>query len=199
MTREITDAALQMIAADEGLRLTAYRDVAGVWTIGYGHTPASPGETVSQAQALALLRADVEHAADAVYGATHDVPTGDEQFSAMVSFAFNVGVGAFRRSSLLRLHRAGNFATAGDAFMLLDKAHVDGELVIVPGLLRRRGQERAMYLSQGAAVDKNPVASGSVAQGAPQPEPTVAPARQPDPDGDAEAEALMRDELAGKG
>ena len=153
MTREITQAGLDLIAKDEGLRLTAYMDIAGIWSIGYGHTPAQSGETITQGQALALLRQDVGSAATAVDGATHDVPTTDNEFSAMVSLAFNIGNGAFRRSTVLAKHRGGDHYGAAEAFLMWDKAHVDGSLVVVPGLLRRRSEERSMYLEpQDATV-----------------------------------------------
>jgi lysozyme len=68
------------------------------------------------------------------------------QFDAMVSLAFNIGSRAFRSSTVLRQHRAGNYLAAA-AFLLWDKDHQDGQLVVVPGLLRRRQIERAYYLN----------------------------------------------------
>ena len=146
MTRSINDAGLAIIKKDEGLQLRAYRDVAGIPTIGYGHTPATMGDTISVQEANALLIGDVTHACQAVDGSTHDVPTTDNQFSAMVSLTFNIGVGAFRSSSLLRLHRASAYAAAANAFLSWDKTHVNGVLKIEPGLLRRRTEESTLYL-----------------------------------------------------
>jgi lysozyme len=65
----------------------------------------------------------------------------------MVSLAFNIGSRAFRSSTVLRQHRAGNYAAAADAFLMWDKDHQDGQLVVVPGLLGRRRMERAYYLN----------------------------------------------------
>jgi GH24 family phage-related lysozyme (muramidase) len=162
MARVITQAGLAMVAEFEGLSLTAYRDVAGVWTIGYGHTPAAPGEQITRDEANRLLSEDLAGFAAVVDGATRDVPTTDGQFDAMVSLAFNVGSGAFRGSTVLRKHRESDFSGAGDAFLLFDKAHVDGELRVVGGLLRRRETERALYLSD-ASVAIVPVPSPPVA------------------------------------
>lgn len=148
MTRAINAAALAIIKRGEGLRLTAYVDPVGVLTIGYGHTPAQRGQVITQAQADALLLSDIAHAAAAVEGATHDINTTDNQFSAMVSLTFNIGVGAFRSSSVLRLHRAMEYQAAADAFLMWNKGHVNGGLVVIPGLAQRREQERDLYLTK---------------------------------------------------
>lgn len=152
MTRWINSAGLDVITKNEGLKLTAYRDVAGVWTIGYGHTPAQEGQTISQFDALGLLQGDLVRFEAGVDMATHDVPTTDNQFSAMVSLAYNIGLGAFKTSSVLRCHRHALYGVASSAFLMWDKAHEDGVLVTVPGLERRREEESALYLGGPAAV-----------------------------------------------
>jgi lysozyme len=68
----------------------------------------------------------------------------------MVPLCFNIGMGNFQSSSVLRFHRARDYTSAGDAFLLWDKARVDGQLVEVAGLLRRRQAEKALYLTQEA-------------------------------------------------
>jgi lysozyme len=65
----------------------------------------------------------------------------------MVSLAFNIGAAGYRSSTVLRRHRAGAYRAAADAFLLWDKAHVDGQLVTVAGLLNRRKAEMALYLT----------------------------------------------------
>jgi len=75
--------------------------------------------------------------------------SSDNQFAAMVSLTFNIGTGAFLGSTVLHQHKAGNFEAAADAFLLWDKAHINGKLVVVPGLLNRRIDERALYLRGG--------------------------------------------------
>lgn len=147
MAREIDAAGLALIKRFEGLRLEAYQDVAGIWTIGYGHTRGVvPGMTITEAQADQALADDLGGAEAVVDDATADVATGDNQFSAMVSLCFNIGSANFRASTVLREHRAGAFAAAADAFLMWNKTHVDGVLQEVAGLTDRRTAERALYL-----------------------------------------------------
>ncbi len=143
----INAAGLAIIKTGESCRLNAYLDPAGIATIGWGHTPAKMGTTITQAEADAYLLADTQHAADAVSNLTHDVPTTENQFSAMVSLTFNIGTGAFGQSTVLKAHRLKHYDMAGSAFLMWDKAHVDGQLVVLRGLLRRRQQERALYMT----------------------------------------------------
>ena len=142
------------------LRLNAYRDIAGSWTIGYGHlSGVQPGMTITQEEAIEILKADLADTEALVDALTSDVPTDDNQFAAMVSLCFNIGSGNFRSSAVLRLHRAGNPAAAADAFLLWDKARVDGELQEVEGLKRRR--EREIRSTSSAIISRKPVGSGS--------------------------------------
>jgi len=143
----LNSAGLSLIEEFEGLSLNAYQDIAGVWTIGYGHTPSFPGQMITAGYAQVLLKQDTNTFQLAVAAKTHDVATTDNQFSAMVSLAFNIGSGAFAGSTVLRQHRAGNYDAAAAAFQLWDKAHVDGVLVTVRGLLRRRIAEANLYLT----------------------------------------------------
>ena len=90
----------------EGLRLTAYRDAAGVPTIGYGHTKGvRMGDRISEDWARKLLRQDVAEVERQVKAMR--VASTEGQLDALVSFAFNVGIGRLRRSTLLRLIREG--------------------------------------------------------------------------------------------
>ena len=90
----------------EGLRLTAYRDAAGVPTIGYGHTKGvRMGDRSSEDWARKLLRQDVAEVERQVKAMR--VASSEGQLDALVSFAFNVGIGRLRRSTLLRLIREG--------------------------------------------------------------------------------------------
>lgn len=166
MAKHINNAGLEIVRVGEGLRLGAYRDVAGIWTIGYGHTcpDVRAGMIITEAQANDLLRADLAKAEEAVEGATQEETT-DNQFSAMVSLAFNVGTAAFHKSTVLASHRAANYAGAAQAFLLWDKAHVNGKLIVVPGLLKRRMQERGLYLAgtQDIQIPPWPVAKVAVA------------------------------------
>ena len=141
----------------EGLLLTAERDIAGIWTIGYGHTGGVyKGQTITRMQADQYLTMDNAIAAAEVEARAPAAT--DNQFDAMVSFAFNVGVYAFRGSTLLRLFKAGDIHGAADQFLRWDKAHVDGQLVVVQGLLHRRQDERALFLSMPAMAVASDVA-----------------------------------------
>jgi lysozyme len=151
MPRNINQAGLAMIKSFEGLRLDAYQDSADIWTIGYGHTRGvQEGMSISEADAMAFLEQDIAGAGAFVDTATADVATGENQFAAMVSLCFNIGSGNFKTSSVLRRHREGDDAAVADAFLLWDKAHVDGELVELDGLRNRREAERTLYLTADA-------------------------------------------------
>jgi lysozyme len=139
----------EFIAKFEGCRLTAYQDSAGVWTIGYGHTyDVRSGDICTQEQADLWLKDEVLETEIAVHAALGFEPTvADNQLAAMVSLAYNIGIGAFRGSSVRRLHVAGHFTSAANAFLPWDRIHVDGQLVTLPGLLNRRVAERNLYLA----------------------------------------------------
>ncbi|MFZ0312971.1 MAG: lysozyme [Candidatus Korobacteraceae bacterium] len=126
----------------EGLRLTAYQDSVGVWTIGYGHTGSDvqPGLTITQEQAGALLLQDVAGAVAAVNRLV-TVPLTQNQFDALVDFTFNLGQGNLASSTLLRELNAGN--TAGAAAQFLVWVYAGG--VKLPGLVKRRQAEAALF------------------------------------------------------
>jgi lysozyme len=132
----------------EGLKLTAYLCPAGKLTIGWGHTGPDvyPGMEISEEQAQDLLDNDLKNAEATVDHAVEPSLT-DGQYSALVDFAFNLGNGALLGSTLLKLVNAGDFDGAAAEFLKWDKAHVDGELVELPGLLARRQQEQALFQS----------------------------------------------------
>jgi lysozyme len=101
-----TERLMTQLMMMEGLRLTAYRDAAGVPTIGYGHTKGvRMGDRISEDWARKLLRQDVAEVERQVKAMR--VASSEGQLDALVSFAFNVGIGRLRRSTLLRLIREG--------------------------------------------------------------------------------------------
>jgi lysozyme len=79
----------------------------------------------------------------------------------MVSLCFNIGGHSFRTSTVLRQHRAGNYLASGDAFLMWDKDHQDGQLVVVPGLLRRRTMERPIISTCRSANDALDISAAS--------------------------------------
>ena len=92
---------IDFIKRHEALRLNAYLDAVGVWTIGYGHTKtAKKGMTITEAEAEKLLVDDLKTAEDEIN--SHNLPLKQHQFDALASFVFNVGTGAFRTSTLLK-------------------------------------------------------------------------------------------------
>jgi len=138
-----SDAGMALTKSFEGLRLTAYQDVAGIWTIGYGHVgPAIlAGMTISEADAEALLRADLADAVACVNRAVR-VTITQNQFDAMVDFCFNAGRGNFLQSTLLRKVNLKDFAGAAVQFGLW--VHAGGE--VVSGLVRRRKAEAVLFM-----------------------------------------------------
>lgn len=137
-------AGRDLIKKAEGLRLKAYHDSVGVLTIGYGHTGPDvvEGQVVTPEQADALLQGDLLMTESAV-GRMLRVKANENQFSALVSFAFNLGAGALRNSSLLRFFNAGNVQAAADQFLIWN--HAGGE--VLQGLTLRRKAERDLFLT----------------------------------------------------
>lgn len=139
---------LELIKSFEGLRLVAYDDGGGVWTIGYGHTKGvKRGDTCTMEQAEAWLVEDVEEAEDAVKKWV-DVPLVQDQFDALVSFVFNVGPGkpglnkGFYSSTMRRLLNQSDYIGASNEFPRWNKDN--GK--VVAGLTRRREAERRLFL-----------------------------------------------------
>jgi lysozyme len=147
MSRRTNAAGIALIKSFEGVKLDAYQDVAGIWTIGYGHIKGvTPGMHITPDEAEQTLRDDMAGTESAVENATSAAPTSDNNFAAMVALAFNIGNGNYRQSTVLREHLAGNHAKAADAFLMWNKAKVEGVLQPVAGLTRRRAAERELYL-----------------------------------------------------
>lgn len=126
----------------ESCRLTAYQDVRGIWTIGWGHTGLDvvEGLTWTQEQADATLLSDTESAQDTVNHLV-SVSLSQNEFDSLVDFVFNVGYGNFARSTLRLLLNAGQYKAAALEFDKWD--HSGGK--VVAGLLRRREAETAEF------------------------------------------------------
>lgn len=151
---KISQDGIDLIKRFEGLELEAYQDIAGVWTIGYGHTEtARPGMRVTEDEAEELLRRDLKVFERAVNSLVK-VDLRQHEFDALVSLAFNIGGGALRRSTALRRLNAGDRYGAAEAMTWWNKATVGGTLTAVAGLTRRRDAEADMFLGgdhEGAA------------------------------------------------
>ena len=163
--RRVNDETLALIKRWEGLRLEAYRDTGGVWTIGYGHTASvRPGQIISEAKAERLLREDLATAERAIERLVK-VPLTDAQFGALVSWAFNVGEEAAARSTLVRKLNAGDYSATPAELMRWNKDN--GRTVA--GLTNRRAAEAGLW-SRGSHV--------SSAYVTPQQPPAVTPETQ---------------------
>lgn len=144
--------AVEEIARSEGCRLVAYRDIAGIWTIGWGHTKGvRVGDIITQEEADRRLLDELHGFAEGVIERLAR-PASAWQFGAMVSLAYNIGLAAFAGSSVLRAHNAGDFAAARRAFELWNKATIDGRKQVVAGLAARRAREGALYARLGTTA-----------------------------------------------
>ena len=137
-----SDAGFALTKLFEGLRLTAYQDVAGVWTIGFGHTgpDVASGFSITEAEAEVYLHLDLMHAVTCVKRAV-TAPLTQNQFDALVDFCFNLGCGTFAHSTLLNYVNTRRMDEAAQQFLLWN--HGGGK--INPGLTRRRKAEAQLF------------------------------------------------------
>lgn len=134
---------IRFIQQWEGCRLTSYQDGGGVWTIGTGHTRGvTAGQTITQVQADQYLDDDLQSVNNALNSVV-SAPVNQNQYDALSSFTFNLGSGALKHSTLLRLLNQGNYAGAADEF---PKWCFDNGKVI-QGLVNRRNAEQSLFLS----------------------------------------------------
>jgi lysozyme len=149
------EAAIKLITMFEGLELKAYPDPGtggDPWTIGYGHTAAAgmpsvkPGMKITKAQALGILKKDLMVFEDGVERLVKRELTGN-QFGALVSFAFNVGLGNLAKSSVLTAVNKGDFVSVPRRLMMWNKAA--GR--VMTGLSRRRAAEGDLFMTPDGA------------------------------------------------
>ena len=145
----INKATVDLVKEFEGCKLTAYKDVAGVWTIGYGTTARAglgiipvEGMMITQDDADRLLLDGLNKFADQIRPML-PADINDNMFGACLSLAYNIGVSGFVRSTMLAKLRDGDYARAADAFLLWNRA--GGK--VVKGLVRRREAERKLFLT----------------------------------------------------
>lgn len=140
----ISENGLALVKHFEGCKLSAYVCPAGVLTIGYGSTGphVRAGQTITQAQADALLAKDMERFEAGVMKLVK-VALDQDEFDALCSFAFNLGLGALSGSTLLKKLNLKDCAGAAAEFRRWDKAGSK----ILPGLTRRRAAETALFTS----------------------------------------------------
>jgi lysozyme len=145
----VTPALVTFTASFEGVRLTAYQDGGGLWSIAYGSrymvggVPVKPGDTITVAQAHILLGVELQTAMHAV-NTMVTAPLTQGQAEACADFCFNVGAGSFQHSTLLKLINAGNMTGAAGQFDLW--VH-DAHGVVESGLVRRATARKALFQS----------------------------------------------------
>lgn len=170
--REINTAGLTLVKKWEGIldgdpstvNLDPYLDPVGIWTIGWGHAILDTNgkflrgkenraralalypDGITTTQAVDLLRVDLLESAKDV-SALVKVLLTDNQFSAIVSFEFNTGGISFPSSTIRRLLNAKDFGGASEQFARWNKGTVNGKKVVLPGLVKRRAEERALFLT----------------------------------------------------
>ena len=186
----LSEQGRRLLQGFEGLSLTAYRDpptsdpAEQLWSIGYGHQlgkgPQWAGKTISREEADRLFTQDVASREDAV---SLLAPTDNQaRFDAMVSLAYNIGLGEtrFPSSTVRRLHNLGDYQGAADAFRLWNKSGG----AVSPVLVSRREKERGIYLYGYGQVYTPPAPSS------PTPPPATPPPVATGPDGSGVSLAL---------
>ncbi len=144
-----SDVGVDLISGFEGTRFKAYDDGVGVWTIGTGTTvypngaKVKQGDTCTPEQAKAYFKHDLAKFEKTVNESV-TVPLNQNQFDALVSLTYNIGSGAFNNSTLLKKLNKGDYQGAADQFLAWKKA--GGK--VLPGLVRRREAERALFLKK---------------------------------------------------
>ncbi len=144
---QVTRTAVDLIKRFEGYRQKAAQLPDGRWTVGYGHTlTAREGASVSEKDAEALLLYDLISVAHSVNEHTY-APLNQNQFDALVCFAFNIGLDNFLRSGVLRRINEGSLLQAACAMEMWRKADFEGERIVIDALVRRRAAEKTLFLT----------------------------------------------------
>ncbi|HWU80210.1 MAG TPA: lysozyme-family localization factor SpmX, partial [Caulobacter sp.] len=144
---QVTRTAVDLIKRFEGYRQKAAQLPDGRWTVGYGHTlTAREGASVSEKDAEALLLYDLISVAHSVNEHTY-APLNQNQFDALVCFAFNIGLDNFLRSGVLRRINEGSLLQAACAMEMWRKADFEGERIVIDALVRRRSAEKTLFLT----------------------------------------------------
>ena len=146
--KTVSNSGMVLICGFEGLKLKAYDDGVGVWTIGFGTTiypngiKVKKGDTCTEVQSKAYMAHDLKKFESAVNSAV-TVPINQNQFDALVSLAYNIGTSAFKNSTLVKKLNAGDIRGAAAQFDVWNK----GGGKVMQGLVNRRAKEKALFLS----------------------------------------------------
>ncbi|MEE4212475.1 MAG: lysozyme [Parvularcula sp.] len=142
------DTGLNLIKAFEGYSSTPRLDARrtdGTYVVGYGHHTQTPARQMSQREADGMLRKDVTPI-ELLIRETVRTPLNQNEHDALVSFIFNIGAENFKRSTVLRKLNEGDRLGAAEAFERWTRARVDGRLMKLDGLVRRRAAEKSLFL-----------------------------------------------------
>ena len=157
MTRQISPHGLEKLKQWEGLKTKAYKDVGGVWTIGYGHTAAAgtpaphQGMVITASEAESILLKDLTQY-EAAVESNVKVKLNDNQFAALVSFVYNIPLASFKKSKLLKKLNAGNYdAVPNELMKWVNVDHKKNQ-----GLVNRRRAEGYLWM-EGAYVTSKDV------------------------------------------
>lgn len=148
--KPISDIAVNLVKEFEGFADRAYVDTDGTPVIGYGLSKIA-GKPVQLGDRIEPLQAEIalKHQLQEIYQELNkivQVNLSDRQFSALASISFNVGINSIKDSTLVRKINAEDYAGAANEFLRWDKANLQGTLVQMPGLTRRREAERQLFL-----------------------------------------------------
>lgn len=150
----VSQQGIDQIKSHEGLRLKAYQDQVWVWTIGYGNTfyqngyKVKKGDIITKDEAERLIMDVVDSFASEMEKYIK-VDLNQNQFDALVSFAYNVGVVGFSKSTLLKLvNKNPNDSAIRDQFMVWNKGTLNGKKITIPGLTNRRKKEADLYFKK---------------------------------------------------
>lgn len=153
---KVSRAGVELIKSFEGLRQTASQLPDGRWTMGYGHTfSAREGAKVTPDDAESLLRFDLLPVVDAVNNLVM-VPLNQNQFDALVSFCFNIGVENFAQSSVVKRINEGRLSEAAVAMDSWRSAEYNGQTYVLAPLIRRRAAEKSLFLTPEEVVTASP-------------------------------------------
>jgi len=155
--RKISEVGEKLLKESEGLELTAYRDTGGVLTIGWGHTGPDvlPGMQISMDTAEIILANDLIECYECIENYV-DVPLSQGQYDAITDFIFNLGCGAFKSSTLLRLLNQGDYDGARKQFPRWCHGKVGGKLVKLEALVIRRAKEAQLFAQRDSPANEAP-------------------------------------------
>lgn len=178
MTTNINQLGLELIKHHETLALQPCQSSAGGWIIGYGLRSTASDQIITEEEAEARLLEELTGLEQGLTDAIK-VPLNENEFSALVSFAFNITLPAFLSSTVLKRLNKGDRQGALAAMDWWTSADIDGELTFVPALAARRASEKALFLEPLVSSRHGPPLEEAVPEGVHlTPEEEVIPRRQ---------------------